>query len=66
MSLYVLADPHLSFSVNKPMDIFGGAWHGYVDALRENLGILTEEKIATEYYTVMRESAHKADMSQFR
>ena len=36
------------------------------DALRENLGILTEEKIATEYYTVMRESAHKADMSQFR
>ena len=36
------------------------------DVLRENLGILTEEKIATEYYTVMRESAHKADMSQFR
>lgn len=36
------------------------------DALRANLGILNEGKIATEYYTVMRESAHKADMSQFR
>lgn len=42
MALYVLADPHLSFGVNKPMDIFGGAWHGYVDALRENLKVLQE------------------------
>lgn len=42
MALYTLADPHLSFGVNKPMDIFGGAWNGYVDALRENLSVLKD------------------------
>ncbi len=43
MALYVLGDPHLSFRSQKPMDIFGGAWNGYVDKLREGLGILREE-----------------------
>ncbi len=42
MALYTLADPHLSFGTDKPMDIFGGAWHGYVSALRENLSVLRE------------------------
>lgn len=42
MALYALADLHLSFGVNKPMDIFGGAWRGYVDALRENLAVLKD------------------------
>jgi radical SAM-linked protein len=36
------------------------------DALRDSFGVLTEEKILTEYYTVMRERAHRADMSEFR
>ena len=36
------------------------------DALRDAFGVLTDEKIATEYYTIMRHSAHKADMSSFR
>lgn len=40
MALYVLADPHLSFGTDKPMDVFGGAWHGYVGALRQNLAVL--------------------------
>ncbi len=31
MALYVLGDPHLSLAANKPMDVFGGAWVGYVD-----------------------------------
>ena len=43
MALYVLGDPHLSFRSQKPMDIFGGAWNGYVDKLREGLSILREE-----------------------
>ena len=43
MALYVLGDPHLSFCSQKPMDIFGGAWNGYVDKLREGLSILREE-----------------------
>jgi radical SAM-linked protein len=36
------------------------------DLLRENLGILTEKTLATEYYTILRTSAHKADMTEFR
>ena len=43
MALYVLGDPHLSFRSQKPMDIFGGAWNGYVDKLRDGLSILREE-----------------------
>lgn len=43
MALYVLGDPHLSFRSHKPMDVFGGAWVGYVDKLREGLSVLREE-----------------------
>lgn len=35
MSLFVIGDPHLSFSVNKPMDVFKG-WTDYTDRLRNN------------------------------
>ena len=35
MSLYAIADLHLSLSVSKPMDIFGG-WDNYVERLTEN------------------------------
>lgn len=35
MSLFVIADLHLSFGVNKPMDIFGG-WDEYVPRLETN------------------------------
>ena len=43
MALYVLGDPHLSFRSQKPMDIFGGAWNGYVDKLRDGLRVLREK-----------------------
>lgn len=43
MALYVLGDPHLSFRAHKPMDVFGGAWDGYVDKLRAGLSVLREE-----------------------
>lgn len=43
MALYALGDPHLSLTVDKPMDVFGGAWEGYVDKLREGLNVLREE-----------------------
>ena len=36
------------------------------DVLRDSLGILGEETLATEYYSIFRESAHKDDMSEFR
>lgn len=35
MSLYVLGDPHLSFGVEKPMDIFQG-WGNHVEKLENN------------------------------
>ncbi|MBR2876079.1 MAG: metallophosphoesterase [Clostridia bacterium] len=35
MSLFAIGDPHLSFSCNKPMDIFKG-WDDYVTKLEKN------------------------------
>ena len=35
MALFAIGDTHLSLSADKPMDVFGGGWTGYVDKLRE-------------------------------
>lgn len=43
MALYAIGDLHLSFQTNKPMDIFGGNWKGYVDKLREGLRVIRPE-----------------------
>ena len=43
MALYALGDLHLSFGADKPMDVFGGRWAGYVDKLREGLQVLEPE-----------------------
>lgn len=34
MALYTIGDTHLSLSSDKPMDVFGRGWSGYVDKLR--------------------------------
>ncbi len=36
MALFAIADPHLSFSTDKPMDIFGRNWENHAEKLREN------------------------------
>ncbi len=36
MSIFAMADLHLSLSVNKPMDIFGQRWQNYVDKIKKN------------------------------
>ena len=36
MSLYIIGDPHLSESVNKPMDVFGPRWENYTQRLKDN------------------------------
>ncbi len=36
MSLFAIADLHLSLSVNKPMDIFGERWSNHVEKLTKN------------------------------
>ena len=43
MALYAIGDLHLSFGTNKPMDVFGGRWVGYVDKLREGLSVIRPE-----------------------
>ena len=43
MALYTIGDLHLSFSSGKPMDIFGGAWVGYMDKLKEGFSVVSQE-----------------------
>ena len=36
MAVYIIGDLHLSFSVDKPMDIFGDKWQGYDKKIKKN------------------------------
>ena len=36
MALYTISDLHLSLGVQKPMDIFGGKWQGYMEKIERN------------------------------
>ena len=36
MKLFALSDFHLSFGVNKPMDIFGDHWQNYEAEIKKN------------------------------
>lgn len=42
MSIFALGDTHLSFSVDKPMDIFGG-WSDYVYRIEKNWKAVVDE-----------------------
>ncbi|MBQ8605179.1 MAG: metallophosphoesterase [Clostridia bacterium] len=48
MSVFIIGDPHLSQSVEKPMDIFGGVWENYTEKLTENW-----KKVVSENDTVI-------------
>ncbi len=43
MALYAIGDLHLCLGAPKPMDIFGGAWVGYMDKLQKGLSVITQE-----------------------
>ncbi len=43
MALFAIADPHLSFSVDKPMDVFSG-WSDYVTRLEQNWRALVSDE----------------------
>ncbi len=43
MALYAIGDLHLSLASGKPMDVFGGAWVGYMEKLERGLSVITEE-----------------------
>ena len=40
MALYAIGDLHLCLGAPKPMDIFGGAWVGYMDKLKEGMSVI--------------------------
>ena len=40
MALYAIGDLHLCLGAPKPMDIFGGAWVGYMNKLRDGLSAI--------------------------
>lgn len=43
MSIYAIADLHLSFSVEKPMDVYGGEWINHTEKVKENWeGMISE------------------------
>lgn len=43
MALYAIGDLHLCLGAEKPMDVFGGAWVGYMDKLREGFAKVQPE-----------------------
>jgi len=43
MALYAIGDLHLCLGAQKPMDIFGGAWVGYMEKLQHGLSVLKPE-----------------------
>lgn len=40
MALYAIGDLHLCLGMNKPMDVFGGNWVGYMDKLKEGMSVI--------------------------
>ena len=43
MALYAIGDLHLSLGAEKPMDVFGGKWLGYMDKLRDGMSVIGPE-----------------------
>ena len=43
MALYAMGDLHLCLGAPKPMDVFGGAWVGYMEKLKQGLYVITEK-----------------------
>ena len=43
MALYAIGDLNLSLSADKPIDIFGGNWIGYLEKLKEGLSVIRPE-----------------------
>ena len=45
MALYAIGDLHLSLNSDKPMDIFGEKWQGYVDKIRAGFAPLHDDDV---------------------
>lgn len=49
MAIYVIADLHLSFLYNKPMDVFGDIWKNHAEKIKEDWF----EKVNEEDYVIL-------------
>ena len=49
MATYVISDLHLSFGVNKPMDVFGDKWNNYEEKIKEDW----LKKVKDEDYVIL-------------
>lgn len=45
MSLYAIGDLHLSFTANKPMDVFGPAWDNHVERIIDGFSALNDDDV---------------------
>lgn len=43
MALYAIGDLHLCLGAPKPMDVFGGAWVGYMEKLKQGISVIGPE-----------------------
>ncbi len=43
MALYAIGDLHLCLGASKPMDVFGGAWVGYMQKLLDGFSVIQPE-----------------------
>jgi predicted phosphohydrolase len=43
MALYAIGDLHLCLGAEKPMDIFGGNWTGYMEKLKQGISVIGPE-----------------------
>lgn len=43
MALYAIGDLHLCLGASKPMDVFGGAWLGYMEKLKKGVSVIRPE-----------------------
>ena len=52
MSLFAIGDLHLSFGVNKPMNIFGENWDNHFEKIQQNWieKVSSEDRFTTRRY----------------
>lgn len=43
MALYAIGDLHLSLGTQKPMDVFGGNWVGFMEKLEQGMSVIGPE-----------------------
>ncbi len=43
MALFAIGDLHLCLGASKPMDVFGGAWTGYMEKLKEGFSDIQDD-----------------------